>query len=49
MAGFGAPYVPGWGFHGLPIENKVDQELGPRKPFMSAIEIRACGPTRRLS
>ena len=28
MAGFDAPYVPGWDCHGLPIELKVDRELG---------------------
>ncbi len=27
MAGFQAPYVPGWDCHGLPIEHKVSQEL----------------------
>ncbi len=43
MAGFNAPYVPGWDCHGLPIENNVDKELGPRKAQMSALEIRhAC-------
>jgi len=41
MAGFDAPYVPGWDCHGLPIEIKVDQQLGPRKAKMSATEIRA--------
>jgi isoleucyl-tRNA synthetase len=30
MAGFDAPYVPGWDCHGLPIEHKVDTELGSR-------------------
>jgi len=30
MAGFDAPYVPGWDCHGLPIEIKVDQMLGAR-------------------
>lgn len=40
MAGFDAPYVPGWDCHGLPIEHKVDQELGPRKAEMSQAEIR---------
>jgi len=40
MAGFDAPYVPGWDCHGLPIEIKVDQELGPRKAGMSVVEIR---------
>ena len=31
MAGFDAPYVPGWDCHGLPIEIKVDKELGGKK------------------
>ena len=41
MAGFDAPYVPGWDCHGLPIEIKVDAELGSRKAKMTASEIRA--------
>jgi len=28
MAGFVAPYVPGWDCHGLPIETQVEKELG---------------------
>lgn len=40
MAGFDAPYVPGWDCHGLPIEHRVDLELGPRKREMSQAEIR---------
>ncbi|MEW6665475.1 MAG: isoleucine--tRNA ligase [Thermodesulfobacteriota bacterium] len=40
MAGFDAPYVPGWDCHGLPIEHKVDQELGAKKASMSQVEIR---------
>ncbi|MBW2027616.1 MAG: isoleucine--tRNA ligase [Deltaproteobacteria bacterium] len=40
MAGFDVPYVPGWDCHGLPIEHKVDMELGPRKAEMSQVEIR---------
>ena len=40
MAGFDAPYVPGWDCHGLPIEFKVDQELGKRKASMTAAQIR---------
>jgi len=43
LAGFNAPYVPGWDCHGLPIEINVDKELGPRKAQMTAVEIRqAC-------
>jgi isoleucyl-tRNA synthetase len=40
MAGFDAPFVPGWDCHGLPIEIKVDGELGPRKAQMTVPEIR---------
>ncbi len=29
--GYFAPYVPGWDCHGLPIENKVEEKLGPEK------------------
>jgi isoleucyl-tRNA synthetase len=43
MAGFNAPYVPGWDCHGLPIELKVDRELGPKKRQMTVAEFRrAC-------
>src|SRR5271163_1400263 len=31
MAGFNAPYVPGFDCHGLPIEIKVDEQLGRKK------------------
>lgn len=40
MAGFSAPYVPGWDCHGLPIEVQVDKELGARKSEMSKAEVR---------
>jgi isoleucyl-tRNA synthetase len=43
MAGYDAPYVPGWDCHGLPIEIKVDGELGPKKAQMTQVQIRqAC-------
>jgi isoleucyl-tRNA synthetase len=43
MAGYDAPYVPGWDCHGLPIELKVDRELGPAKRSMSVADFRrAC-------
>ncbi len=35
MAGFDVPYKPGYDCHGLPIELKVDRELGPKKRDMS--------------
>ncbi|MEW5899877.1 MAG: isoleucine--tRNA ligase [Acidobacteriota bacterium] len=40
MAGYRAPYLPGWDCHGLPIEIKVDQLLGAKKQAMAVIEIR---------
>ena len=40
MAGYDAPYVPGWDCHGLPIEHNVDKELGEKKKEMSPVEIR---------
>ncbi|HTS01638.1 MAG TPA: isoleucine--tRNA ligase, partial [Thermoanaerobaculia bacterium] len=43
LAGFDAPYVPGWDCHGLPIELRVDKELGPKKRSMTDVAVRdAC-------
>src|SRR6202453_2590205 len=36
MAGFNSPYVPGFDCHGLPIEIKVDEQLGRKKLEMPA-------------
>ena len=41
MAGFDSPYVPGWDCHGLPIEIKVDSDLGAKKAHMTVSQIRA--------
>ena len=40
MSGFDAPYVPGWDCHGLPIEIKVDQQLGGKKLQMKPLDVR---------
>src|SRR5271156_1799835 len=40
MAGFRTPYVPGWDCHGLPIETKVEKELGGKTDKVSAAEFR---------
>jgi len=40
MAGFAAPYIPGWDCHGLPIEAKVMSELGDAAKTMTKAEIR---------
>jgi len=43
MAGMDSPYIPGWDCHGLPIEIKVDAELGSKKAQMTPAQIRrAC-------
>jgi isoleucyl-tRNA synthetase len=47
MAGFDAPFVPGWDCHGLPIEFKVDSELGSKKAQMTTAQIR--GVCRRYA
>src|SRR6202046_2709414 len=43
MAGFDSPYLPGWACHGLPIEIKVDEQLGRKKLEMDPVQVRrAC-------
>jgi isoleucyl-tRNA synthetase len=43
MAGYDSPYVPGWDCHGLPIEIKVDEQLGRKKLEMDPLAVRkAC-------
>ncbi len=41
MAGFNAPYIPGWDCHGLPIEHNVDLELGEKKQTIPVLSKRA--------
>jgi isoleucyl-tRNA synthetase len=40
MAGFDSPYVPGFDCHGLPIEVRMDEQLGRKKLSMPAAEFR---------
>lgn len=40
LAGFDAPYVPGWDCHGLPIENKVESLIGKPGGNISNAEFR---------
>jgi isoleucyl-tRNA synthetase len=39
LAGFDAPYVPGWDCHGLPIEHKVETTHGKHLPADKAREL----------
>lgn len=40
MAGFDAPYIHGWDCHGLPIEYRVQSELGDNLIKMSHSDVR---------
>ena len=40
MQGYDSPYVPGWDCHGLPIEIKVDDQLGRKKLDMDPLAVR---------
>jgi len=40
MSGFGAPYVPGWDCHGLPIELQVEKNLGGKKHEIGKLQMR---------
>ena len=40
MMGYHSSYVPGWDCHGLPIELRVDRELGAKKAGMDPLEFR---------
>ncbi len=40
LAGFDAPYVPGWDCHGLPIEVNVEKKVGRAGQKISAQEFR---------
>lgn len=41
MAGYDAPYVPGWDTHGLPIEQQAIKQLGLNRHQVSPVEFRA--------
>jgi isoleucyl-tRNA synthetase len=49
MAGFHAPYIPGWDTHGLPIELAVERELKDKRAGMSAADVRAACRAYALS
>ena len=40
LAGFDAPYVPGWDCHGLPIELQVEKKFGKAGDKLDAAEFR---------
>lgn len=43
MQGHRTPYVPGWDCHGLPIEHKIQEQLGSKWRQMPVAEVRkAC-------
>jgi len=40
MQGYQTPYVPGWDCHGLPIEHKIQEQVGPKWRQMPVPEMR---------
>lgn len=40
LLGYDSPYVPGWDCHGLPIELKVEEQVGKPNEKVSAAEFR---------
>ena len=40
LAGFDAPYTPGWDCHGLPIEQQVEKKIGKKRKQLSRKEFR---------
>lgn len=40
MAGYKAPFIPGWDTHGLPIERKALEKLGEKRKEVSDYELR---------
>ena len=49
MAGFNAPYIPGWDCHCLPIEHNVDKELGDKKKDIPTLSKRKACPCPSIS
>ena len=40
LSGFDSPYIPGWDCHGLPIEQKVESEIGKPGQKVDAAQFR---------
>jgi len=40
LAGFRAPFIPGWDCHGLPIETQVEKEMGGKKGAADPVSFR---------
>lgn len=40
LCGQRTPYIPGWDCHGLPIEHKIQQQLGPKLRQMETVAVR---------
>ena len=48
LAGFDAPYVPGWDCHGLPIEHQVEKTHGKHLPADKARELCRAHATEQI-
>ena len=48
MAGFDAPYVPGWDCHGMPIEIQIEKKYGKNLPAREVIEKSRAWATEQI-
>ncbi|MFA6445100.1 MAG: class I tRNA ligase family protein, partial [Sterolibacterium sp.] len=49
LAGFDAPYVPGWDCHGLPIEHKIEVQHGKNLPADKVRELCRAYATQQVA
>jgi isoleucyl-tRNA synthetase len=49
MAGFDAPYVPGWDCHGMPIEVQIEKTHGKHLPVEKTLELCRAYATEQIA
>jgi isoleucyl-tRNA synthetase len=48
MAGFDAPYVPGWDCHGMPIEREIEKQYGKNLPVEKTLSLCRAYATEQI-
>src|ERR1700688_4825529 len=49
MAGFDAPYVPGWDCHGMPIERETEKRFGKNLPVEKTLSLCRAYATEQIA
>jgi isoleucyl-tRNA synthetase len=49
MAGFDAPYVPGWDCHGMPIEREIEKQHGKNLPVEKTLSLCRAYATEQIA